>query len=99
MCSSSRHSSKLAESLASPSRIGKSRSIPWPSLESGISSLASIASRARIQLRLPWTVLISPLCATNRYGWASGQDGNVLVENLECTRASAEPYLGSDRSG
>ena len=52
-------------------------------------SLASIASRARIQLRLPRTVLISPLCATYRYGWASGQDGNVLVENLEWTRASA----------
>ena len=90
MCSSSRHSSKLAESLASSSRIGKSRSIPRPSLESGMSSLASIASRARIQLRLPRTVLISPLCATYRYGCASGQDGNVLVENLECTRASVD---------
>ena len=61
--------------------------------------MASIASRARIQLRLPRIVLISPLCATYRYGWASGQDGNVLVENRECTRASAEPYRGSDRSG
>ena len=55
-----------------------------------MSSLASIASRARIQLRLPRTVLISPLCATYRYGWASGQDGNVLVENLECTSASVD---------
>ena len=53
-------------------------------------SLASMASRARIQFRLPRTVLISPLCATYRYGWASGQDGNVLVENRECTRASVE---------
>src|SRR5438874_7475926 len=64
-----------------------------------MSSLASIASRARIQLRLPRTVLISPLCATYRYGWASGQDGSVLVENRECTRASAVPNLGSARSG
>ena len=55
-----------------------------------MSSLASIASRARIQLRLPRTVLISPLCATYRYGWASGHDGNVLVENLECTSASVD---------
>ncbi len=46
-------------------------------------------SRARIQLRLPRIVLISPLCAMNRYGCASGQDGNVFVENLECTSASA----------
>ena len=61
-------------------------------------SLASIASRARIQLRLPRTVLISPLCAMNRYGWASGQDGKVLVENRECTMARAEVYAGSDRS-
>ena len=68
MCSSSRHSSKLAESLPSSSRIGNSRSIPRPSSERGIRSVASIASRARIQLRLPRIVLISPLCATYRYG-------------------------------
>ncbi len=90
MCSSSRHASKLAESLTVSSRIGSSRSIPRPPESRGIRSVASSASRARIQLRLPRTVLISPLCAMNRYGWASGQDGNVLVENLECTRASAE---------
>ena len=66
MCSSSRHSSKLAESLPSSFSTGKSRSIPRPSLECGMRSLASIASRARIQLRLPRTVLISPLCATYR---------------------------------
>ena len=55
----------------------------------GITSLASWLSRARIQLRLPLTVLISPLCAISRYGCASGQDGKVLVENRECTRASS----------
>ena len=61
--------------------------------------MASIASRARSQFRLPRIVLISPLCAMNRNGWASGQDGNVLVENLEWASASAEVYLGSVRSG
>jgi hypothetical protein len=38
------------------------------------------ACRAAIQLTLPRSVLISPLCATMRYGCASGQLGNVLVE-------------------
>ena len=73
--------------------------MPLPSLEGGIRSLASIVSRARIQLLLPRTVLISPLCATYRYGWARGQDGNVLVENRECTSANADLQAGSDRSG
>ncbi len=49
-------------------QTGKSRS-----RSPGIRSLASCDSRARIQLRLPLTVLISPLCAMKRYGWASGQ--------------------------
>jgi hypothetical protein len=62
-------------------------------------SLLSSASRARIQLRLPITVLISPLWAMSRYGWASGQLGNVFVENREWTRASALANRGSDRSG
>ena len=55
----------------------------------GISVEASIASRARIRLRLPRTVLISPLCAMYRNGCASGHAGNVLVENRECTMATA----------
>src|SRR4051794_39380307 len=46
--------------------------------------------RAYIQLTLPRTVLISPLWARKRYGWASFQDGKVLVENRWCTRARAE---------
>jgi hypothetical protein len=54
-----------------------------------MTSLASMLSRARIQFRLPFTVLISPLCAINRNGCDSGQDGNVLVENRECTIASS----------
>ncbi len=63
------------------------------------SLLASCDSRARIQLRLPWTVLISPLWATKRYGWASGQLGKVLVENREWTSAMAVAKRRSDRSG
>ena len=54
------------------------------------SSVASFASRARIRLRLPLIVLISPLCAMKRNGWASGQLGNVLVENRLCTSAIAD---------
>ena len=58
--SSSRHSSKLAVSDASGVTIGNARSSP------GTSGVFIIASRARIQLRLPCTVLISPLCAMHR---------------------------------
>ena len=58
MCSSSSTSSKVAESLAPGVQIGKMRS-----RSPGSRSLASRASRARIQLRLPCTVLISPLWA------------------------------------
>jgi hypothetical protein len=61
--------------------------MPLPLADRGISGLLSIASRARIQLRFPCTVLISPLCAMYRYGCARGHDGNVLVENRECTSA------------
>ena len=62
-------------------------------------SVLSSASRARIQLRLPWTVLISPLWAMKRYGWASGHDGKVFVENRLWTRASADSTRSSVRSG
>ena len=93
-CSSSRTSSKDAESDASGVQIGKSRR-----RSPGMRSLASIASRARMRLRLPRTVLISPLCATNRNGCASGQDGKVLVENRLCTIAIAVRHRSSRRSG
>ncbi len=65
----------------------------------GSRSLASNASRVRIQLRLPRTVLISPLCATSRYGWASGHDGKVFVLKREWTMAIAEEKRSSRRSG
>ncbi len=95
-CSSSRTSSKEAESEASGVQIGKIRS---RSSRPPKRSETSCDSRATIQLRLPLTVLISPLCATKRYGWASGHDGNVFVENRECTSAIAEAKRRSDRSG
>ena len=94
-CSSSSTSSKEAESEASGVQTGKIRSRSC----SPNRSEASWDSRATIQLRLPLTVLISPLCATKRYGWASGQLGKVLVEKRECTSAIAEAKRRSDRSG
>ena len=44
------------------------------------SSDASCDSRALIQLTLPRSVLISPLCAIIRYGCESSQLGKVFVE-------------------
>jgi hypothetical protein len=82
----------VAVSEAPGVQIGNARSRP------GRCGLAAIASRARIQFWLPCTVLISPLWATYRYGWASGHDGNVLVENRECTSNSALSTRGSPRS-
>ena len=41
--------------------------------------LTADPSRARIQLLLPRSVLISPLWLMNRSGWARSQDGNVFV--------------------
>jgi hypothetical protein len=93
-CSSSSTSSKLAESDASGAQTGKTRR-----RSPGIRSVASSASRAAIQFRLPRMVLISPLCAMYRYGCASGQDGKVLVEKRECSRTRAETTRSSVRSG
>ena len=76
-CRSSSTSSKRAVSDAPDVQIGYARSSPV------MRSLCSNASRARIQFSLPITVLISPLWAMIRYGWASGHDGNVLVEKRE----------------
>ena len=93
-CSNSSTSSKLAESETSGVQIGNSRL-----MSPGSIPVASSASRAAIQLRLPRMVLISPLCAMIRYGWASGHDGNVLVEKREWTSAIAEATRSSQRSG
>ena len=93
-CSSSSTSSNEAESLAPGVQIGKARE-----RSPGMRSVSSSASRARIQLRLPASVLISPLWARYRYGWASGQLGKVLVEKRECTRASPDSKRSSESSG
>ena len=55
-------------------------------------------SRARIQLRLPSSVLISPLWATIRKGWASFQLGSVFVANRWWNSAMPETQRGSARS-
>ena len=73
MTSISRAWSKSAESLPPGAMTGKTLFI------SGKSELSNIPSLARIQLLLPRTVLISPLCAIKRIGWARPQEGNVLV--------------------
>ena len=60
---------------------------------------ASVSSRARCQLRLPRSVLISPLWASIRYGCASSQLGKVFVEKREWTSARRETSRSSLRSG
>ena len=82
-------------------RVGGARGADGVQLfgESPSSGLASWDWRARIQFRLPLTVLISPLCAMVRNGWASGQDGKVLVEKREWTIASLVLKRLSERSG
>jgi hypothetical protein len=45
--------------------------------------LANLVRRAWAQLRLPVMVLISPLWARKRNGWASGHLGRVLVEHAD----------------
>ena len=74
--------SRLALSLMPSCTIGEiSRMSPSASLDSTL-------SRAFIHPRLPRMVLISPLCANKRKGWASDHVGNVFVLNRECTSAS-----------
>ncbi len=58
-----------------------------------------MASRDLIQLMLPRSVLISPLWARVRNGWASGQVGSTLVEKRLWMRASADSNDSSVRSG
>jgi hypothetical protein len=67
--------SRLAESLPSGRITSRRRSIFAPQ-----TGLESIGCRMVIALRLPHSVLISPLCASSRNGCASGQLGSVLVE-------------------
>ena len=74
--------SRLAESLMPSCTMGEI------ALMSPKVSLLSTLSRAFIHPRLPRMVLISPLCASKRKGWASDHVGNVFVLKRECTSAS-----------
>ncbi len=66
--------SKAAESLPPGWTMGRRLCMSGPN-----SGQARLASTARIRLMLPRRVLISPLWATMRKGWASFQLGKVLV--------------------
>src|SRR5206468_11887806 len=66
--------SRLAESLPPSGSSGLSSPAARPRR-----AAASEASRARIRLRLPWIVLISPLWARVGKGWVRLQEGWVLV--------------------
>ena len=74
--------SRLAESLMPGWTMGVI------CLTSPKASELNTVSRACIHPRLPRMVLISPLCANKRKGWASAHVGNVFVLNRECTSAS-----------
>ena len=65
---------------------------------SPIFSLSIKPWRAVIQLRFPRSVLISPLWATQRNGWARAQLGSVLVEKREWTIARWLSYSGFRKS-
>src|SRR3972149_3458681 len=86
--------SKIAESLPSSMITGLifARSAPN-------SSDSIMDSRARIRLMFPRKVLISPLCARNRYGWARCHVGRVFVLYLWCTTAKALAKDGARRAG
>ncbi len=66
---------------------------------SGSSEVSNLLVRASAQLRLPSMVLISPLCASSRNGWASGQRGAVLVEKRWWKTQMAVSRRSSPRSG
>ncbi len=67
--------SRLAESLPAAQITGFRRSTLSPHRAD-----ASAGSRARIALRLPHNVLISPLWASRWNGWTKGQLDVVFVE-------------------
>ncbi len=74
MTRSSSALSRLEESLPPGWMTGRSFLIASPK-----NGLLSSGSRARVQSRLPATVLISPLCAIMRQDCESGQVGKVFV--------------------
>ena len=58
----------------------------------------AFTSRPTIHARLERMVLISPLWATLRNGWAIDQDGKVFVEYRWWKMANEVSNLGSRRS-
>src|SRR5262249_40332045 len=90
----SRALSNMAESLPAWSMIGKILAMSGPNNLDW-----NMLWRAVIQLTLPRSVLISPLWARYRYGWARAQLGNVLVLKREWTIARAVSTAWSTRSG
>ena len=51
-----------------------------------------------IQFLLPRRVLISPLCAVQRFGCALAHEGKVLVEKRECTTQTCDLKSSAWRS-
>jgi hypothetical protein len=74
--------------------IGKKSSSASPQ-----TSLFSNDSRAAIHARLPRRVLISPLWAIRRKGWARLHVGKVFVEKREWTIARREVVVSVYKSG
>ena len=85
--------SSMAESDPSLFTTGSTRAKSPPK-----ASVCIVSSRASILLTLPRMVLISPLWAMSRLGWARCQLGSVLVEKRECTMASDDSYSGARKS-
>ena len=82
--SSSSTASNAPESDKPPSMVKPSAF--WVSFETPSFVVTSTSpSRARIQLALPFSVLISPLCPIMCNGCARSHDGKVFVEKRLCT--------------
>ena len=75
-----------------------SETIGFSSLMSSSFSERKFFARASAQLRFPWIVLISPLWARNRKGWASRHCGSVLVEKRWWNTHTDDSSRGSLRS-
>ena len=94
------HAAARARCRTTPSRTGRRRSAARSCRgRRRAPVLAMPCWRARIQLTLPRSVLISPLWQIRRNGCARSQVGNVLVEKRWWTIASADTMLSSAGRG
>ena len=84
MVRNSRVLSSMAESEPSVLTTGRTLSISGARTREDM-----VSSRASIRSMLPRMVLISPLWAMSRLGWARSQEWLVLLEKREWTRAMA----------